>query len=56
MVEQKIADLPYCRVAEAPPFTFCGVDMFGPFIIKQEESSQVLWSNVHLHEFLSSSQ
>ena len=34
LVEQKVADLPYCRVAEAPPFTFCGVDMFGLFIIK----------------------
>ena len=35
LVEQKMADLPYCRVAEAPPFRFCGVDMFGPIIIKQ---------------------
>ena len=25
MIEQTMADLPYCRVAEAPPFTFCGV-------------------------------
>ena len=38
LVEQKMANLPYCRVAEAPPFTFCGVDMFGPFIIKQRRS------------------
>ena len=37
-VEQKMADLPYCRVAEAPPFTFCGVDMFNPFIINQRRS------------------
>ena len=35
LIEQTMADLPYCRVAEAPPFTFCGVDMFGAFIIKQ---------------------
>ena len=33
-----MANLPYCRVAEAPPFTFCGVEMFGPFIIKQRRS------------------
>ena len=33
-----MADLPYCRVAEAPPFTFCGVDMFDPFIRKQRRS------------------
>ena len=39
LVEQKMADYPYCRVAEARPFMFSGVDMFGPFIIKQ--SSQV---------------
>ena len=32
MVEQKMVDLPYCRVAEAPLFR---VDMIGPFIIKQ---------------------
>ena len=23
LVEQKMADLPYCRVAKAPPYTFC---------------------------------
>ena len=33
--EQKMADLPMHRPAEAPPFTYCGVDMFGPFVIKQ---------------------
>ena len=38
LVEQKMADLPYCRVVEVPPFVFCGVDMFGPFIIKQRRS------------------
>ena len=46
LIEQKMADLLYCRVAEAPPFTFCGVDMFGPFISKQ--------SNVHMYELSSS--
>ena len=33
-----MADLLYCRVAEAPPFTFCGVDMFGPLIMKRSRS------------------
>ena len=33
-----MADLPYCRVAEAPAFTFCGVDMFGPFMIKHRRT------------------
>ena len=34
--EQKMADLH--RLAEAPPFTYCGVDMFGPFVIKQRRN------------------
>ena len=38
LVEQIMADLTYCRVAEAPPFTFCEVDMFGPFMIKHRRS------------------
>ena len=32
---QKMANLPVNRMIEAPPFTYCGVDMFGPFIIKE---------------------
>ena len=35
---QKMADLPSSRLMEVPPFTYCGVDMFGPFIIKQRRS------------------
>ena len=35
LVEQKMADLLDCRVAEAPPFTFCVVDLFDSFKIKQ---------------------
>ena len=33
--EQKMADLPMHRLAEAPPFTYCGVDIFDLFVIKQ---------------------
>lgn len=31
---QKMADLPLDRVEETPPFTYVGVDLFGPYIIK----------------------
>ena len=32
--QQKMADLPRGRMREEAPFTFCGVDMFGPFVVK----------------------
>ena len=30
-----MAELPRRRVTDSPPFTYCGVDMFGRFIIKE---------------------
>lgn len=33
--EQRMADLPSERSSPSPPFTYCGMDCFGPFIIKQ---------------------
>ena len=33
--EQKMADLPQERVTPSPPFTYCGADMFGPFVVKE---------------------
>ncbi|XP_070182296.1 uncharacterized protein [Littorina saxatilis] len=32
---QKMADLPEERVDASPPFTHCGLDCFGPFMIKE---------------------
>ena len=32
--QQKMADLPSDRLEPSPPFTHCGVDCFGPFLVK----------------------
>ena len=37
--EQKMANLPACRLKEAAPFTHCRVDMFGPYSVKQRKST-----------------
>ena len=34
---QRMADLPKDRCIEVLPFTHCGVDMFGPFVIQKED-------------------
>ena len=33
--EQKMADLPEDRVQSAPPFSYCAVDYFGPWYVKE---------------------
>ena len=33
--DQKMADLPRDRLTPAPPFTYVGVDFFGPYVAKQ---------------------
>ncbi|XP_037394566.1 uncharacterized protein LOC119263501 [Pygocentrus nattereri] len=38
--EQRMADLPSDRVDPAPPFTYCGMDCFGPFHTKQGRKEQ----------------
>ena len=38
-LQQKMSDLPRCTVtADNPPFTWVGVDLFGPFDVKQNRS------------------
>ena len=32
--KQVMSELPSDRLQESPPFTYCGVDLFGPFTIK----------------------
>ena len=34
-----MADLPHDRLKEEPPFTNCGVDIFGPFLIKERRNT-----------------
>ena len=36
---QKMADLPADRTVDAPPFTHVGVDLFGPFQVKERRSA-----------------
>ena len=33
-----MADLPKERLEPSPPFTYCGIDLFGPFIIRERRS------------------
>ncbi|XP_071965648.1 uncharacterized protein [Antedon mediterranea] len=35
---QKMADLPKDRLENHPPFTYCAVDIFGPFYIRERRS------------------
>ena len=35
--QQKMTDLPKERISEEPPFTYCGVNGFGSFIVKHGE-------------------
>ena len=34
-IGQKMADLPTDRLEPSPPFTYCGLDCFGPFVVKE---------------------
>ena len=36
---QKMADLPPDRAECQPPFTYCGMDLFGPFLVKERRTT-----------------
>ena len=38
--EQKMANLPPERITTTAPFTHCGVDMFGPFNVKEKRAER----------------
>ena len=35
--QQQMSDLPVERLTVTPPFTYFGLDLFGPFIVKKVE-------------------
>ena len=41
--DQKMADLPKQRVSPNPPFTYTGVDCFGPFTVKRGRAQMKRW-------------
>ena len=43
---QKMSDLPESRSVSAPPFTYCGVDLFGPFLVKEGRREVKRWGVV----------
>ncbi|XP_031549049.1 uncharacterized protein LOC116286634 [Actinia tenebrosa] len=41
--EQKMSDLPSERVDPSPPFTYSGMDVFGPFMVKEGRKELKRW-------------
>ena len=46
--QQKMGNLPADRISEELPFTCCGVDMFGPFLVKDSQKTQEIWGDVSM--------
>lgn len=46
---QKMRDLPTERFEQSPPFTYCGMDVFGPFLTKQARK-EYKRASAHLRE------
>ena len=45
--QQKIANLPKDRMCTEPPFTYCGVDIFGPFVVKDDRKEVKKYDALH---------
>lgn len=43
---QKMADLPLERLTIAPPFTYVGIDYFGPFLIKEKRKELIRYGTL----------
>ena len=41
--QQKMSDLPEEQLIEEPPFSYCGVDLFGPFVVKESRNIYKLY-------------
>ena len=47
--QQKLADLPKDRISEEPPFIYFGIDMFGPFTVKDGcKKRKKIWCIIYL--------
>ena len=44
--DQKMVDLPTERITPAPPFTYTGMDVFGPFYIKEGRKELKRWCQI----------
>ena len=54
--EQIMADLPQDRTKEEPPFTYCGVDVFSSFEIKEGDGRSITQNvaslNIRVHDVI----
>ena len=46
--EQIMADVPHDRLKEELPFTYCVVDIFGPFLIKERRHIGKICSSLYM--------
>ena len=45
---QKMSEVPSDRAEPSPTFTFCAVDYFGPFVIKENRREVKRYGVIHL--------